>query len=389
MIKTVPTLLLILSLMGCSSLLENQHENNQLKQSHQVQINQTLFHKEAVKLVAEEDILRLSNEQKKEFLAFYQKELLNNVKPHQALDNFMSTRLSNFTFYGDTLIASESMKLNKGNCMSLAILTTALARTVNLEVEYREVSSLPIFEKHEQAILVSSHLQSVIYDPTFVPEEDFFYFNRPSIVIDYFPATSNWVNRRLLKRSLIAQYYINIAAQHIVNDDLNSAFANAELAYQYDNSSSKTDNLLAILHRKKGDLITAEKFYLSAINKKDTNLNVLQNYAIFLNSQQRFDELKNLNQKMKKFDDPNPYVWLDQAYLAQNKNDLQGAEIYFKKVITMAPYVHQAYLGLAQVYYAKGHDNKAMTILKNGIEWAHKENDRELYQRKLYSLSNI
>ena len=319
----------------------------------------------------------------------FQKELIKNVKPHQALDNFISTRLSNFTFYGETLIATESMKLNKGNCMSLAILTTALAKTINLEVDYREVTTVPVFEKHEKVILVSSHLQSVIYDPTFVPESDFYYFNKPAIVIDYFPVKSNWVNKRVLKDALIAQYYINIAANYIVANDLNSAFANAELAYQYDKSSSKIANLLAILHRQKGDAETAEKFYLSAIKMKDANLSVLQNYAIFLKSQQRFDELNKIKDRMKTLDDPNPYAWLEQAYLAKNKNDLKNAETYFKKVIHMAPYVHQAYLGLAQIYYAKGKENQAVNVLKSALEWTYKEDERKLYQRKLYSLSKI
>ena len=75
------------------------------------------------------------------------------------------------------------------------------------------------------------------------------------------------------------------------------------------------------------------------------------------------------------------------AFLLRSK--LKKAKVYFKKVITMAPYVHQAYVGLAQTYYLSGKKNKAIKTLKSGIEWTYKEDERQRYKQKLYSLTMI
>ena len=291
MINKLFGLILLSSLAGCTNLNSNNLPKTENHLLPAIPINQSLYKKGEIKLVSSEAIFALSKKQRDNFLAFYQHQLTLNIKPHQALANFLDTRLSNFTYYGETFVAEKSMRLNKGNCMSLAILTAALAKTVNIEISYREVQTLPIFEKHKNVILSSSHVQALVYDPTFVPDKNFFYFNKPAIVIDYFPVNTNWTSKVVIKDTLLSKYYSNISAQFIVEGNLNAAFANAELAYQYDNSSSNITNLLAVLHRRKGDKEMAEKFYLRTIMQDKNNLNSLQNYAILLNMQQRYDEL--------------------------------------------------------------------------------------------------
>lgn len=384
MIKHILVIILLSSLIGCANLKSVKTSKEELPPLTR---NQNLFITDNIELIPEEAIFALSEKQQDKFLTFYHKQLNQDIKPHHALANFLDTRLSNFTYYGETFIAEKAMRLNKGNCMSLAILTAALAKVVDLEVSYRDVKTLPVFEQHDNVILSSSHLQAVVYDPTFVPDEHFFYFNKPAIVIDYFPVNSNWTGREVVKDSLLSMYYINIAAQLIVDGNLNGAFAHAELAYQYDNTSSSITNLLAILHRRKGDKETAEKFYLRAIEQNKKNLNALKNYAFLLNTQQRYKELQLIEQKIDNLYDPNPYIWLEQAYIAKHTNKLEQAEKLFKKVITMAPYVHQAYVGLAQIHYLSGNKNKAINTLKAGMEWTYKEDELQLYKRKLYSLT--
>ncbi|MCJ8319101.1 MAG: tetratricopeptide repeat protein [Colwellia sp.] len=389
MIKNFLAFILLSSLFGCTNLNSDKLSKTENLQLPALQINHSLFSKDNLELLPAEALFELSKNQQDEFLRYYHQQLEQDIKPHQALANFLETRLANFTYYGETFIAEKSMRLNRGNCMSLAILTAALAKTVAIEISYREVKTLPVFEKYDNVILSSSHVQAVVYDPTFVPEKNFFYFNKPAIVIDYFPVNSNWTNKTVMKKTLLSMYYSNISAQFIVEGNLNAAFANAELAYQYDDTSSNITNLLAVLHRRKGDLATAEKFYLRTIKQDKNNLNALQNYAILLNSQQRYEQLELIEHKIDNLYDPNPYVWLEQAYIAKSEHKLKKAKEYFEKVITMAPYVHQAYLGLAQTYYLSGKKNKAIKTLESAIEWTYKEDERQRYKSKLYSLTMI
>lgn len=380
------SLIITLALMnaGCSSTGVQQRAN---KNTQFISINHSLFDDSKVNVVQPTEVFYLTELQKQEFLNYYHQEIATGVKPHKALSGFLKDRLSNFTYYGATFVAEKAMRLNKGNCMSLAILTTALAQVVNLEVDYREVSTLPIFEKHKNLILSASHVQAVIYDPEFVEKKGMFYFGRPAVVIDYFPQSSNRVSTKILKDSLLAKYYINVASTALVDNQLDRAFAYAEYAFRFDKSSAEMVNLLAVLHRRAGDEKNAELLYTKAIENDAENLVLLTNYAVLLKKQDRPEELEFLNRKIDSLDDPNPYSWLEQAYMAQGGNQLGKAEKYYRKVIEMAPYVHQAYLGLYQIYRHRNQKQRAKNILKEGLKWTYEVNERSRYKGKLYTLA--
>jgi len=373
---------------GCSNI--NQHSANNVKNIRYLepQLNLQIIDTSEVQLVSEQDIFYLSPEQQKEFFDFYAKQLEVGISPHNAVSHFLHTRLSNFSYHGKTYLASEAMSLNTGNCMSLAILTTALAKLVNLDIAYREVNTLPVFEKYGSIILSSSHVQSVIYDPHFVEQKGVVYFQRPAVIIDYFPDSANRVSTKVSKNSLVGKFYANLAAAALIEEDLSAAFANAVNAYKFD-KSSQVINLLAILHRRLGDDDTAEKLYRYAINNEQTNLSLLLNYSVLLSVQGRVTELKEIDKKIDTIYDPNPYSWLENAYIAKNENKPARAEKYFQKVIEMAPYVHQAYLGLYQLYLKQSKHHQAEEILTKGLQWTHHEEEKLRYKRKLFSLKQI
>ncbi|MFT6900042.1 MAG: transglutaminase-like putative cysteine protease [Colwellia sp.] len=73
-------------------------------------------------------------------------------EPHKALYQILTENMVNFTYYGETYNATTTMLLNKGNCMSLAILTTAYAKLLGLDFSYRNVYTLPIYSQKEDVI---------------------------------------------------------------------------------------------------------------------------------------------------------------------------------------------------------------------------------------------
>ena len=352
-------------------------------------INYALFESDQVALIDEQAIFHLTDEQKQQFLTVFHQELSRGTKPHKALYYFLEQRLSSFSYHGETYVAEKAMRLNKGNCMSLAILTTALAQVVGLEVDYRYVNTLPVFEKFNNLILSSSHVQAVVYDPSFVKEKGFIYFTRPSVIIDYFPTRTNIASTKVVKQSMLSLYYVNIASSALVAKQLNKAFTYAQKAYELDSSSVQVNNLLAVLHRRAGDEDSAEAFYLNVIANEQANLSLLSNYAVLLESQNRQLELREIQQKISTLEDPSPYSWLEQGYLARKSGNNRAAEKYLLKVIDMAPYVHQAYFALYQLYRHQNKTMRAKNILKQGMKWAYDDSKQRVYKGKLYQLKSV
>jgi len=330
-----------------------------------------------------DDIFYLTTEQKTEVLTQVNKRTALGEPTHEALSKVLQSRLGSFTYYGETYNAEEANRLNKGNCMSLAVLTGAFAELIGLDYSFRELTTLPIFDKQNNLILSSSHVQSILYDDRFLPEDDVIYFSKPSIIIDYFPDNNDLKGRRISKSAFISMYYKNLAADALINEQLGEAFYLAEKAYQYDRSNIAVINLLGVIHRRAGDNRTAENIYKAGMAVDSSHLILMSNYMVLLNSEQRFAEAKRVEKRIDLLDDPNPYQWLEQAYAAKNN---RKAALYFQKALKKAPYLHQAYMGLYQIHLAEGKNLQAKKMLNKALEWSYEIEERKLYKYKLYSL---
>lgn len=371
---------IILNCTGCTSFEGNYADQKK------VALNESLF-SSVDSVVSEADLYQLTEQQQVSFLHFYNEQTQIGYLPHQIIRYFLESNLANFTYYGKTYTASEAMLKNSGNCMSLAILTTAFARLVNVEMDYRKVHSLPLYEKHGNIILSSTHVQSLLYDPSFEPEENYVYFSRPSIIIDYFPQVDNIPSKIVNSDKFLAMYYVNKAAEFYIEQDLNAAFAYAKKAYNLDHQSVSAMNLLALLFKRKGDEVSAERLYLAAIKSKDINIGVLDNYIVLLKQQGRMTRAKNVKRSIEDLYDPNPYHWLEQAQSAKLKNEYEDAERLYRKVIKLAPYVKQAYFELHEVYLLQNKKQQAIATLKESLLWLHEPKQKRQYKKQLYQLS--
>ena len=370
----------LVATLGCTSV-DNKHAKK-----ISVPLNTSLFTL-VDPVISEQELYALTTSQQQTFLKFYRSKIAKGYLPHEVVKQFILNNLSNFTYYGKTYTASKAMSDNSGNCMSLAVLTTAFSRLAGVEMDYRKMHSLPLYEKHGNVILSSSHVQSLLYDPSFIPEENYIYLNRPAIVVDYFPQEDNLLSKTINSNRFLAMYYINKAAEFYIENDFNYSFAYAKEAYQIDGDSASAMNLLALLHKKKGDEVSAERLYLAAIESTDTNISVLDNYVNLLKSQNRFDKAQKIKKQIESIYDPNPYHWLEKAQLARYQNEYADAERFYRKVIKLAPYVKQAYLELHEVYLLQGKKHQAIATLQQSLLWLHEPKQKKKYKKQLYQLS--
>jgi len=376
----------MLALVFSSCSLTSQLESDEVDSVAMLPINQSLFTNIEEVVISPEDIFKLNKDQEVEFLEFHAEKLALGGKSHNIVYEFIAEHFSDFTYYGDTLVAEEAYRLRRGNCMSLAILTTALSNLIGLEYDYREVNSLPVFEKHNNLILSGSHVQVLIYDPTFIPGQNIIYFSKPGVVIDYFPQSTNIASKKVSYRSFLAMYYINIASFSLVDGNSDKAFIYAKKAYSIAPDNVATMNLMALLHKRKGDLDSAEKIYEIAKVSGGVNINLLSNYQVLLKSLGKYQQAELIGQELNQLDDPNPYRWLEQAMLAKQKSHYRSAERKYLKVIVMAPYVTQAYISLYDIYLKQGKFAQAKLILEQSLEWVYEVKQRKAYKNKLYQL---
>ncbi|MBE8168311.1 MAG: tetratricopeptide repeat protein [Shewanella sp.] len=233
----------------------------------------------------------------------------------------------------------------------------------------------------------SSHVQTRMFDPTYTPKPNRITLIRPHTIIDYFPDSNDHRGKSIKLPQFIAKYYNNKAAEALADDRIDTAFKYAVTAYKTDKSNPETFNLLAVLHRRAGDFVTAEQLYLAGMHYDVNNLRLLSNYIVLLNSQERLIEANRFSAQLAELKDPNPYNWLEQAYIARdNQHDIDAIK-YYRKVIKLAPYVQSAYLGLYQMYLENQRPIAAQKVLTSALEWSYDPKQRLGYKYKLYQLT--
>jgi Flp pilus assembly protein TadD len=382
--QSILTIIIVAILSSCSNV-SNEHAPIKIVKS--VPLNYELFDWIQNKSDVEQDIFYLSQKKKNELLATIEQKMLSGTPKHLALSEVMTSMLGQFTYYGETHYAEDVASLNKGNCMSLAVLTGAFAEVIGLDFSYKEVRTLPVYSKENNLLLSSTHVQTILYDESFTPQNNYVYFSKPSVVIDYFPVNSNKAGRSVSKASFISMFYKNLAANALIQNNLDRAFYLAEKSYGYDKRNVEVINLLGVIHRRAGDILSAENIYKIGMEVSSSSLALMSNYLMLLRSEQRFVEADRIESKLALLDDPNPYQWLEQAYSAQMQNNSNKAVLYYKKALDKAPYLHQAYIGLYQIYSKNGQHIQAKKMLVKALEWTYEIEERKQYKYKLYSLN--
>lgn len=317
-----------------------------------------------------DDIFQLSASQQAEFFAYFNAPEHRDVAAHRRLYQFLAQHLSGFDYQGKNYTATEAYALKSGNCISLAVLTKALADLAGVEIEFQSIVSAPVYSIENDFMLSSDHVRSFLYDPDFVPGKGEIYIGKPSIIVDYMPAAGDITGPRISQQTFIAMFYRNLAADALMAGQYDQALALLKVALHYDPSYSATINLTAIVHRRMNEASLAEQFYRYGLDISQRKATLISNYAMLKQSNGDAATAQALLQSLTALNEHDPYLWYLFGKTAQQQHEYQNAVTFFKKAAAQAPYMHQLQLELALAYYRDNQPEKARLVLIKASELA-------------------
>ena len=337
--------------------------------------------------IAINDIFELSASQIEDFKAYFFAEHRKDQKPHLRFYDYLETKLSFFSYRGATLPAGQALAQQSGNCLSLAILTTALAKLANLEVTYQKVDSRPIFSKHEGILLLSSHVRTKVYAPkTENPNE--IVFARAHINIDYFPTSGDVSGSTVACNDFLAMYYQNMAAESMLENQYNAAFAYIQRGIKQSPNNPESLNLLAVLYKRTGQLALAKEVFEFMQANKLYSLNAIENHANLLKQLNQPKQAELLFQRLDGVNDSNPYRWLSVAEQHYELGEYRLALKYSNKASEIAPYLHEPHFLMAKVFQKQLKTGASLRAIRRAGELAEESDDRMRYLAKLKVLKS-
>ncbi|WP_041416256.1 tetratricopeptide repeat protein [Shewanella halifaxensis] len=312
----------------------------------------------------------------------------NNVMMHEWLANYINAADGGFRYADNvTRLASDTFNDREGNCLSLVVLTAALAEEIGVKVEFQEIGIPPVWDRQGGFYLVNGHINLKL-----LPQDNGNVFNisTRSIQIDFLPerAMQGYKKQRVNKSTVISMFYNNIAAEALVDGDYDRAYGLLKLALAEQSHFLPALNTLAVLYRYKGLSSQAEALYQYTLRVNPEDMNALNNYAIMLSAQDRLDEWADVHKVLELARIRNPYYYYGMAQQAYFDKDYQDALLWYKRAIAKADYRHEFYFGLSRTYWVTGDEMRAQQSLKKALSLTTDGQHKRRYQSKLHAMSS-
>ena len=339
-----------------------------------------------VDVVTIDEAHALTSRQREDFLTYFLDPQIAHTPAHERVYSYLERITNNFTYQDDTFTAAVTFDQRRGNCMSLAVLTTALARLAGVRVQYQLVDADPVYDLARGIAVRGEHVRSHLIDPEWQAAPGKFTLRKPGLVVDYFPSGNERFVENLDDGAYAARFYLNLAVEKLAQNDLSQSYWLTAAALEHDGNSADALNMLAVIYRRHGSFDSAERVYLHALKLAPEKLDTLRNYEMMLSSLNREEEARAVRSRLRKLGDPSPFSWVRGARQAFARGELIDAEYFYQRAIERAPYMPELRYGLAEVLVGQGRYLQAQTELERSLDYVRSASSRKPYKAKLHWL---
>ena len=285
-----------------------------------------------------------------------------------------------------TRTAAEAFDLRAGNCISLIIMTAALAKELDLPVYYQRVYSDESWSRDGDILFRSGHVNMVLRwrlgDNLFATDR------HREVTVDFLPQEEvrGYKTSPLEERTVVAMFMNNRAAESLARGQLDDAYWWAREAVMRDSGFLEAYNTLGVIYRRHGDLHLAEQVSRALLAREPENPTFISNLAAVFSAGGQLREAQALLQKLQRIEPYPPFHFMDQAQVALKRGDIRAAIDLFNRELARDPDYHAAHFGLAAAYFQLGESAAAQRHLTVAMENSTTRRDHELYATKLERL---
>jgi tetratricopeptide (TPR) repeat protein len=282
-----------------------------------------------------------------------------------------------------TRTAAEAFAAHAGNCLSLTIMTAALARELGLSVHYQRVFTDENWSRSGNIYFSSGHVNLTLgrreLDPRLRLDEVHL------MTIDFFPVGQFEVQHTwgIEEKTIVAMFMNNRAAEELVRGKLDDAYWWAREGIVEDPNFLSTFNTLGVIYRRHGNLHEAEQALRFALDHEPTNIQAMSNLAMVLNDQGRKAEAADLNRQVAQLEPTPPYYFFNLGQAALRAKDYKRARELFAKEVAREGGNPEFHFWLAIAYVGLGETKLAQQHLSVAMENSLTRHDYDLYAAKL------
>lgn len=282
--------------------------------------------------------------------------------------------------------AAQAFEARSGNCMSLVMMTGALARELGLAVRYQQVRVDDTWERSGDMYFAIGHVNLTLAEGSHPASRGLAEINE--LLVDFQPPTRpERMHYRIVdEATLTAMYLNNRAAESLAAGQVAEAYWWVRESIRTAPQMLAAYNTLGVVYRKHGQPRLAEEVLTKVLSREPDNPRVMSNLVIALRDQGRLADADALAQRLARIEPDPPYSFFHRGMAALNAGDASAARDLFAKEVQRAPYNHEFQFWLAATYARLGDLRRASSHLNEAIEYSPTRSDRDLYSAKLAKL---
>lgn len=291
---------------------------------------------------------------------------------------------------GMTRSATQAFAARAGNCLSLVLMTAALAREMGLDVVYQSArleesysrsGALTLYTGHVNLVLATRHLRWHRNGLHYAQESD-------ALQIDFLPPelARGLRSVSISEQQVLAMYMNNRAVETLQQAPASAAYAWAREALRMDPGFWPAYNTLGVVYQRAGHLAPAEAVYRHALAQDPDHVPAMANLAQVLVALGRPDEAAAWQARLLALEPHAPFHFLSLAEAALSRGDRAEAGRLVDREMAVTGPTHELYFLRARLLAARGDAGGARHALAEAIDHSGTPRQRQVYADKLTRL---
>jgi tetratricopeptide (TPR) repeat protein len=281
-----------------------------------------------------------------------------------------------------TRTAIDTYEARTGNCLSLVIMTAALAREMDVAVQYQSVPTDPSWSRSGGLYFSAGHVNITLGRRS---SETSKYSRETAMTIDFLPPKEGTATRVVpIEENTVRAMYLNNRAAEMLNEGrLDTAYWAARGAVKEDPAFTGGYNTLGVIYKRHGNLEQARRVFALLLDRNPDDVLVMSNLAQTLQDMGRLSEAETLQRRLGQLQPEPPFHFFDLGREAMARRDYAEARRLFAREIERDPYYHEFHFWLAQAELKLGDLAQAERQLELAMAGSTSRRDESLYAAKL------
>jgi Tfp pilus assembly protein PilF len=285
-----------------------------------------------------------------------------------------------------TRTAAEAFDARAGNCLSLVVMTAAMARYLDLPIQYQALVGEESWSRSGTLTFVNGHVNITVarrlVDRVYGTDIN----DALQVSFDRLPAGRGAALRVVSEATIMAMFMNNRAAESLVRGDIAQAYAFAREAVLRDPGYAGGFNTLGVVYRRHGLAELAERVFAHALRIEPEHRATLDNLALLYESQQRLAEAAPLRQALRRLESEPPFQQFDLGREALARGDYVTAKAHFERALKRDPDYHEFHHALAVALAGLGESGGATRHLGLAHDNSVTKQQQAIYAGKLDKL---